>query len=241
MGRFDSSLSLKGLVSGDHGKPTVLLLWAPFILTTWRCFGTSDFYWSRLAPRLTLFSGPGESAELYTFFSAFVLLGVLSLVLAMVVFREPPGSSCGLRLGDWRFGLKAVLALAPVMLALSYLSAGRMSFLVEYPLYKGACTSVSAFAGHALAYLVYYVGWEVFFRGFLQFGLRGALGDWNAILVQTGLSCLVHIGKPTGEIYGAILGGVVFGIVAFRSRSILYVLLLHWILGASLDLFICLR
>ena len=57
----------------------------------------------------------------------------------------------------------------------------------------------------------YYLGWEFFFRGFMQFGLRGALGDWNAILVQTLASCLIHIGKPAGEIYGAIVAGLLWG------------------------------
>jgi membrane protease YdiL (CAAX protease family) len=50
----------------------------------------------------------------------------------------------------------------------------------------------------------------------------------------------MHIGKPADEIYGAILGGVVFGFVALRSRSLLYVILIHWVLGVALDLFICL-
>jgi uncharacterized protein len=74
----------------------------------------------------------------------------------------------------------------------------------------------------------------------VQNGLRDSLGEWTAILVQTGLSTLMHIGKPAGEIYGAILGGVVFGLVALRSRSLLYVILIHWVLGVALDLFICL-
>ncbi len=240
MNRFDSSLSLRGLLSGENAKPTILLVWAPLILTTWKYYGTRDFYWERLASWLVLFSGPGQTAELYTNISAFVLLGVLSLLVINLVFRDS-AAGYGLQLGDWRFGLKAVAVLAPVMVLLSYLSAGQNQFLAEYPLYKGACESAARFSGHAFVYLLYYAGWELFFRGLLQFGLRARLGDWNAILVQTGLSCLAHIGKPDGEIYSAILGGLVFGIVAFRSRSILYVLLIHWILGASLDLFICLR
>ncbi len=83
------------------------------------------------------------------------------------------------------------------------------------------------------------MGWEFFFRGFMQFGLRGALGNWNAILVQTLASCLVHIGKPAGETYGAIVAGVVWGLIVFRARSLWAVLLMHWALGVALDFFIC--
>ena len=75
----------------------------------------------------------------------------------------------------------------------------------------------------------------------MQFGLRDRLGDWNAILVQTLASSLLHVGKPFGETVGAVLGGLVWGVVAFRSRSLLVPLLTHWLLGLSLDLFIVSR
>ena len=69
--------------------------------------------------------------------------------------------------------------------------------------------------------------------------MRGALGDGNAILVQTLASCLIHIGKPAGEIYGAIVAGLLWGFIVFRARSLWAVLLMHWALGVSLDFFIC--
>jgi membrane protease YdiL (CAAX protease family) len=86
-------------------------------------------------------------------------------------------------------------------------------------------------------YLFFYIGWETLFRGFMQFGLR-SLGDWNAILIQTALSCIAHLGKPAAEIYSSILGALVWGVVVFRSRSLLYVLIVHWLLGVSLDYFV---
>jgi membrane protease YdiL (CAAX protease family) len=72
----------------------------------------------------------------------------------------------------------------------------------------------------------------------MQSGLKERLGDANAILVQTLASCLLHIGKPDAEVYSSILGGIVWGMVVFRARSLLPVLLLHWLLGISLDAFI---
>jgi len=72
----------------------------------------------------------------------------------------------------------------------------------------------------------------------MQFGLREKFGDWYAVLVQTALSCIVHIGKPDGEIYSSILGALVWGLVAFRSRSLLVPVLTHWVLGVSLDWYI---
>jgi len=237
MRRFETSISLKGLLSGENLKPTLVLLWAPLVLTTWRYYAARDFFTGKAGSGAL--ANPGQAAELYAFLSSFVLLGLVSLAIVRLVFREPL-ASYGLAVGDWRFGLKALAVMAPVMVVLSALAARTPEFLAQYPLYRGACVSAPAFLAHAAAYLAYYVGFEVFFRGFVQFGLRESLGDWYAILVQTALSCLVHIGKPSGEIYGAIVGGLVFGIVAFRSRSLLYVIVAHWVLGVALDLFICL-
>ena len=140
--------------------------------------------------------------------------------------------------GDWSFGWKALAVLVPVMLLLGFPASRNADFLAEYPLNRAAGASPLAFAGHAVAYLCFYMGWEFCFRGFLQFGLREAVGDWNAILIQTLASCLLHLGKPFGETLGALLGGLLWGIIAFRTRSLLCPLLTHWVLGLSLDFYI---
>ena len=71
--------------------------------------------------------------------------------------------------------------------------------------------------------------------GSLLFGLRERLGTGGALLFQTAISTLVHIGKPVGELVGAAPAGFLFGAAALRTRSVLWPLLLHWYLGALMD------
>ena len=237
MNRFDHSISLKGLFSGDERKTTIILLLTPFLLTVFRYYGTKAFYLEHVASVLPLASDPQLGGALYAFFGAFLLLGVVPFLIVRYVFREKL-SSYGVQLGDGKFGWKAVLILAPIFI-LSTLPSSRMSsFLAEYPINGHAGASTGMFVLHLSTYFFYYIGWEFFFRGFMQFGLRSKFGDWNAILIQVIASCLVHIGKPDGEIFTSILGGIVWGIIAFRTRSLLYGVVTHWILGASLDFFI---
>ena len=238
MNRFDASISLKGLFSGDARKPTVILILGSLLLLTSKYYGTKAFYIENLSSTLVWFNNPALTAEYYVFLSSFVLLAVIPLAIIRFSFREP-FSSYGLHTGDWRFGWKAVAVIAPIMIVSAFPSSKMPDFLAEYPLYKGAGNSASDFVAHALAYLVFYVGWEVFFRGFMQFGLRDRFGDWLTILVCAMAAGLWHIGKPAGETYTSILGAIVWGMVAFRTRSILYTLLIHWLLGVSLDFFIC--
>jgi membrane protease YdiL (CAAX protease family) len=238
MKRFDRSFSFSGLFSGENRKPTLILLWVPLLLTTWKYYGSKGFYLQHLAPYGSFVGDPAQAAEIYAFASALLLLGVVSLLIIKFVFKEPL-RNYGLTLGDWRFSLLALAVLLPVMAVISYPSSKDPQFLAEYPLFKGAGASAAAFAWHAIAYLFFYIGWEIFFRGFMQFGLREKFGDWFALLIQTGFACIVHIGKPDGEIYSSILGSLIWGLVAFRSRSLLTPILTHWVLGLSLDFYVC--
>lgn len=237
MNRLKSLICPDGFFSRENKKSTIILLSAPVILTTFKYFGMKNFYLNHLAVTFVLFENGELTSALYTFFASFILLGWVPGLIIKFVFREPL-SVYGAQLGDIRFGMKSFLLLAPVVIAISYLSSRTESFLLEYPLYKGVSSSFSMFAVYSLSYLMFYLGWEFFFRGYMQFGLQGAIGGWNAILVQTLASCLVHIGKPHAEIYGSILGGIVWGTMAWRGHSLLSVILLHWLLGVSLDVFI---
>jgi len=237
MNRFKSPLFPNGFFSRENKKSTIILLGTPVILTTFKYFGMKNFYLNHLAQIFVISKDIELTSALYTFFTSFILLGWVPALIIKFVFREPL-SVYGVQLGDIRFGMKSFLLLAPVTIALAYLSSRTEPFLLEYPLCKGASSSLWMFVAYSLSYLIFYLGWEFFFRGYMQFGLEGVFGGWNAILVQTLASCLLHIGKPPAEIYSSILGGVVWGMMAWRGHSLLFIILLHWLLGVSLDFFI---
>ena len=143
----------------------------------------------------------------------------------------------GVALGDWRFGFSAValgiLALTPIL----YFSSFDPAIQKEYPLTRLAGCGTDLFVLWQLCYLIYYFAWEYFFRGFNLFLLKEHWGVTAAILYQTVPSTVLHIGKPQSEMTAAILGGVLFGALAIRTRSMLYPLLLHWYVGACTDFF----
>ncbi len=236
MNRFDSSISLAGLFSGEKQKPTLILLLTPLLLTIFKYFGSKEFYLGSL--QSVIQSGnPDLASALYVFASSFVLFGLVPIFIIRFFFHESL-ADYGIQLGDWRFGAKAIFVLGVVFAVSAFPSSRMPAFLEEYPVFRGAGVSGQTFLMHALSYALFYIGWEIYFRGFMQFGLRKSLGDWNAILVQVLASCLVHIGKPAEETFSSILGGLVWGILAFRTRSLLYGIVTHWILGVSLDIFI---
>jgi membrane protease YdiL (CAAX protease family) len=67
---------------------------------------------------------------------------------------------------------------------------------------------------------------ELFFRGFLLFGLSKRFGKWS-ILLQDIPYTIVHIGKPLFEIPYSAIAGMIFGSINYRSKSFLPSFLLH--------------
>ncbi len=221
-------------------RSAIVLLAVTLLGILFRYFGSKPFYFRHLASSYAVGGNRELTAGLYHFGSAFVLFGLVPALIVTFVFRESL-AGWGVRAGDLSWGWKAFAVVTPVMVALSWFASKDPEFLAEYPLNRAAGDGPLAFAFHAAAYLVFYAGWEFGFRGFVQFGLRDRLGDGNAILVQVLASSLLHVGKPFGETLGAVLGGLVWGVVAFRTRSLLVPLTTHWLLGLSLDFFIVSR
>ena len=174
--------------------------------------------------------------HLYQNIAALILLAAVPLLLARFALQKRVRDQ-GLSLGDWRFGLKAAGVGAVVLTPLLYLGSFDPAIGKEYPLTKLAGCATDLFVLWELTYLVYYIAWEYFFRGFNLFLLEERWGATAAILYQTVISTLLHIGKPQSEMVAAIAGGLLFGALALRTRSILYPLLLHWYVGACTDHF----
>ncbi len=233
--RGESGGELAGAVRGQQRKPTVILLSSTVLMIAWWYVGSPQFYREH-------FAATGGTAAavpaVYSFLSCFLLLGVVPAVVVKLVLREPL-AQYGMQLGDRVRTLRSFLVLGPLFVLGGFISSRTPGVAAYYPINEAACDSAGAFAAHAGWYLLYYLGWEFHFRGFLQFGLRDSLGATNAMLVQVMASALLHFGKPGVEAFAAILGGILWGWFAYRTRSIVSGLGQHALLGISLDFFLC--
>lgn len=218
------------LCRSEDIKPSVILLLAALVPTLHRYFGSMEF------ARHSLNMTSESQAAAYMFVMAGLLLGILPLLVVRLIFREPL-QSFGLRLGRWREGL-VIASLLFVLIAVALLlpSSQTAEMRAFYPFDKGAAGSLFGFLRlELLRGALFYTAWEFFFRGFMLFGLRPYLGDWLAVCVQTIPSCLWHIGLPTGEIFASIAAGILFGVLALKTKSIWWVCLLHFLIGVGTD------
>jgi len=217
-------------------RATLVLLSSTVLMLTWSYVASPECL-------ARWFADAGDDGRVAgaigNFVGSFVLLGVIPALIVTLVFRE--------RLGDYGVGLGAAgrtwgtaAALVPVFLVVAYAARTDAALLTKFPINPGAGASAAGFAVHAVTYLLFYLGWEFHFRGFLLHGLRGSMGDANAVLVQAMASALLHIGSPAAETFGAIPAGVLWGVLALWTRSLASGLLQHFLLGLALDACICL-
>lgn len=212
-----------------------ILFIVPILLTIW-------VYYGKQADFDALFEGfhgrwgRDVYSTLYEYLAAFLLMFWVPFFFVKMAFRKDL-SDFGFRLGDVGYGLKFVFIAAPVLLWAAYAGAARPDIQAEYPLAKSMVGHWQVFLLVECFYLVYYVSWEFLFRGFMLFGLERRFGALSAILIQTIPSAIVHIGKPFSESFGAIFAGLAFGYLAIRTRSILYPLILHAVVGIATDVF----
>lgn len=210
---------------------------------------------------------PGDlPAYAMRFLLAFLALGLGPLAAVLAAGESPrtlglarPGG--GMR--PWMF-----LPLLAVALLAGLVAAYSPGTFAYYPYSRTLMRRVLAggwglFLPHAASYLLlYYLPWELLFRGILILPLvrpwMGGLEEVSspgrrlacllqspALLAVASLqavpSALLHFGHPVSESLWAALFGLLFGAVTLQTGSILPGLAFHAATGIGLDLFILLR
>jgi hypothetical protein len=163
------------------------------------------------------------------------LLLLLALIYACWKAGLLEGSSPCVAVGLTRKGFSArpYFFLLLLLVPLIALASTQPDFLRVYPKVK----NIAFLNGYAyplwprkllyeLAYGLDFLSIELFFRGLLVIGLVRYAGT-RAILPMAVFYCTIHFGKPLGECISSFFGGLILGVLAARTRSILGGLMVH--------------
>lgn len=224
----------KQLLAAEQRKSTIALLYVCVAASIWKqalCFPASE---------IENLNTLGFLCGTHRMLSAFVLFGVVPAGIVKFAFKEKL-SDYGVCLGNWRLGVFWLCLMLPFMLLFGYGSAMSGKFVGFYPMNPfivNGCT-IPVFASHAFFFILFYIGWEFMFRGFLQQAIMPQAGPQTAILVQTLASTMLHYGNPFSEVLASILAGIFWGFLVIRTRSLFSGLIQHSVLGVTLDYFSC--
>jgi hypothetical protein len=142
---------------------------------------------------------------------------VVPLITLLVLGERP--SEFGLRIGEWRIGLAVAIGLALLVTPVVLLVSGLPDFQLYYASQEGEWVAILGRTADVSAA-------EFLFRGFLMWTMIRIAGPMGVVLAIFPF-VFTHLGKPELETLSTFFGGLGFGWLAWRTRSVLYGALLH--------------
>jgi membrane protease YdiL (CAAX protease family) len=148
-----------------------------------------------------------------------LLYGLVPLGIVVFGFRDRP-SRYGLRLGDARAGAILIAVGALVMTPVVLLAASLPDVRTYYAQVAAALPDL------LLTNALELTAAEFLFRGFLMFTLVRAIGPLGVVIAVMPFA-FGHVGKPVIELLSTVVGGLAYGWLAWRTRSILWGSIAH--------------
>ncbi len=176
---------------------------------------------------------------LFWFFGDFTVLFVFT-ILIILFFHKNKLSEFGISFGDYKLGLKVTGLTVLIFIPILWLVSSLDGFITTQPHLQQAKSYWDIFFIYELGMLVYMIGWEFIWRGYMLFGLEKKFGFYT-VFIQMIPFVILHFGKPEIETFGAIFGAIGLGILALKTRSFIYCVLIHFLIMLSIDLISVLR
>lgn len=220
-------------------KPLIILLSVAILQTVSWYYSSRAFFRVNIWPGYSTYEHIYLVEYLYWFLADFFTLGIIPVLLIIFLLKEKP-KDYGITFGDYKSGfLYSGIFLAFMIVILWFVSA-QEEFAQVYPHYPYARNNWNVFFVFEAGMLFYMIGWEFIWRGFTLFGLFEKFG-YYAVLIQMIPFVILHNGKPPLETFSSIIGGIALGILALKTRSFLYCVIIHFGIMFTIDFFSVMR
>ncbi|MBI2762377.1 MAG: CPBP family intramembrane metalloprotease [Chloroflexi bacterium] len=178
------------------------------------------FDFSRTAiPQEVQAVGRAAGALRYQAIERVILFGLVPSLVVLLAFRDRLGNY-GLGPGAWRWGLGLAVTGSAVMTPIVVGIGANPQFSAYYGISNASVGDL------LVTNVLDLVPTEFLFRGFLMFTLLRTIGPLGVVVAQLPF-VFVHLGKPEIELFSTLFGGVVFGWLNWRTRSIWWSALAH--------------
>lgn len=164
------------------------------------------------------------------------LFGIIPFIIAFFFFNNA-FKFYGINSENLIQSLWWILGLAPVLILLAYLNAGKEQNLAVYPQIRVYEWRISLVIISALSWVLYLLAYEFMFRSFFLFISDSYLGFWPAIIINVIIYSLAHIPKGIKETLGSIPFGLLICVITLQTGNILTPLALHIVMALSNEWF----
>ncbi len=170
----------------------------------------------------------------------FVRSILLLLPVFLFWFLQQPANKLGWQWRGNAINYSSYFVLLALMIPLVWLAAQQSTFQAVYPKMQHALQASGNKRWNVLlfeaSYSLNFIAVEAFFRGLLVIGLIQLVGK-DAIIPMAAFYCTIHFGKPPAECISSFFGGLILGVIAFHSQSIIGGIIVHLGIAWLMELF----
>lgn len=165
-----------------------------------------------------------------------LVLGVISALWVQLIFKG--------NLQDYGLGFTFrvhppwwAYPFIPLILGTGYLVAFTPGNLSRYPQFRIKVWSVPMLVLSGSTWVIFLIGYEFLFRGFLFFSSLEVMVPWAAVALNCVLYAAAHFYKGPGEIMGAIPVGILLCCLTNYTGNIWSAVVIHSIMALSNEWF----
>jgi membrane protease YdiL (CAAX protease family) len=167
--------------------------------------------------------------------SGFILFGLITVVLAVLIFKIRPsdyGVTMGSSLEFWPW----LLIASVFFILLNFFNSRNPELREKYPEMRLQTWNFPMILLAAAGWVIYLAGYEFLFRGLLLFGCYNAFGYWPAIVINLALYSALHLPKGLKEATATIPFGILICYLTLETHSIYPAILIHSLQAVSCEI-----
>lgn len=173
----------------------------------------------------------------FTKIMGLVIMGIVPFLVSFILFKEPL-KDLGFIIKEehFSFSIWSTIILSLIALPIGFFGSRQQKSLAVYPQIRiNQWTSLSLFIS-LFGWVIYLLGYEFLFRGFMLQPVADILGFWPAITVSSVLYSATHLPKGIGEAIGALPLGVLLGSVCLIAENFWIGFFVHIIMSWTVNL-----
>ena len=164
----------------------------------------------------------------------FICYGGIPLATILFLLTEPqPISTFGLKPAFQAVSFYWLILLVPLMIFIAYLGNRTPDETELYPMIRIKEWTFGLILLNSASWIIYLIGYEFFFRGFLLHGSLMIMDSWSAVALNAVVYALMHLHKNMRETIGSIPFGAVLAIISLHTGSIWTGVIIHSVLAIS--------
>ena len=226
---------IENILSAENLRFSIAILWCVVGFGSYYFLSHNSNYSSRFGIICKILDRQGNQVLIQRMLG-FLFLGVLS-ILIIVVLPDVTLKEYGL---TFKFGSAPPWwswLLIPLILIMGYFAAQKPGNLEQYPQIRAKQWTPGMVALSSVSWVLFLVGYEFMFRGFVLHASLGLMETGPAIALNCALYAFAHFYKGPGETFGAIPVGFLLCYITLITGNIWSAVIIHSVMALSNEWF----